>query len=64
MADPTLMSAMRAYRTAHRLLSAMKQTHDKLVEQQRDLLTSINHAEANTNKAREEMLRVIEQTGK
>ena len=57
----TTYQAMKAYRAAYRVTSALKHDHDTLVIQQKSLLSSISKAEADENKAREAMLRVIQE---
>jgi hypothetical protein len=53
---------MQVYRDAYRVTAGLKKQHDVLVEQQRALLTLIEQAEAAENKAREAMLRAIQES--
>lgn len=58
----SVYQAMQVYRDAYRVTAGLKKQHDVLVEQQRALLTLIEQAEAAENKAREAMLRAIQES--
>lgn len=56
----TVFTAMKAYRAAYRVHSALVKYHDGLVGQQTALMPMIQQAEAEMNKAREAMLRAVQ----
>lgn len=61
MPQQTTISSMRDYQAAYRRSASLKREHDALVEQQRELLPLIAQAEAAENKARETMLRAVQE---
>lgn len=61
MANNTIYRAMKAYRVAHKLHSDLKFKHDALLEQQRELLPEVSKAEVDANKAREVMVKAIQE---
>jgi hypothetical protein len=56
----TTYQAMKAYRGAYHITADLKRKLFLLVVQQKELLLQIDQAEADENKAREAMLRVIQ----